>query len=805
MRSGLSRDFKAKAMEQCTETDGWEQMDQQTPTFSRREVIGFHRPAPRRLNVGFGWWYTSLPTRFHILPTRGYPMAHFLRAFATIAITGSMVLAATLDAPRALPEGQLPKDERLGDLAHLDGYHPFHPVKSAEAWKKRAAELRQQVLLAEGLWPMPEKTPLNAQVFGKVTRDGYTVEKVILESYPGHYVTGSLYRPVGRTGKLPAVLNPHGHWPGGRYHDLGEGKIRGEIAIGAERFEVSGRHPLQARCVQQARMGCVAFLYDMEGYADSVQFKHRAGVRPSMNTMENFGYFSPQAELRLIHMMGLQTWNQVRALDFICSLPEVDQSRIAVTGASGGGTQTLILTAIDDRIALSVPCVMPSTAMQGGCTCENADYLRIGAGNIDLAAMAAPRPTFLVGAHDWTIDLETKGLPDLKALYAMLGQKGKVDGKVNAHFQHNYNAVSRSLMETRINRYFKLGLPEPVIEQDFVPLTKDEISVWDDKHPKPTGDQVGDAHERKLVKYISDEAAKQLAALTPKDTSTLENFRGVIGAAWDVIFARRQLSTIGEIQYDLSKKVQHGDYLMMSATLTVPSTGQQLPTLFIHPKDKSRWNGEVVVWVDENGKNGMLDGRGTPSPRVTELLNAGYSIAGLDMMGQGEFTTNGESVKQQRRVSYADKKTGAEPEWRLAACYTYGYNSPLFTQRVHDVMTMVKFVATNDHAAKKVHLVGLDPVSGAIAAAARSRCENLVDQTIVNASFRFGSLNEMTHPMFVPGAVKYGDTPALIALCAPGNLTVIGDAGDLAKAAYSASGSKLSTADENAPLKGLLK
>src|ERR1051325_815746 len=100
--------------------------------------------------------------------------------------------------------------------------------------------------------------------------------------------------------------------------------------------------------------------------------------------------------------MGLQTWNSIRALDFVTSLPDVDASRIGVPGASGGGTQTFILCAVDPRPTVAFPAVMVSTAMQGGCTCENCSLLRVGTGNIELAALMAPRPLGMSGADDWT-------------------------------------------------------------------------------------------------------------------------------------------------------------------------------------------------------------------------------------------------------------------------------------------------------------------------------------------------------------------------------------------------------------------
>src|SRR5690606_37023874 len=201
-----------------------------------------------------------------------------------------------------------------------------------------------------------------------------------------------------------------------------------------------GRRPLQARCVGLARLGCVVFHYDMIGYADSApitMISHSfRDQRAHLSTPERFGLFSAQAELRLVNAMGLQTWNSVRALDWVASLPFVDPSRIAVTGASGGGTQTFILCAIDDRPAASFPAVMVSTAMQGGCTCENACGLRVDTGNIEFAALFAPKPLGLSSANDWTIDMPTKGWPGLQRLYELLGAKDHVSLRHLPHFGH---------------------------------------------------------------------------------------------------------------------------------------------------------------------------------------------------------------------------------------------------------------------------------------------------------------------------------------------------------------------------------
>jgi dienelactone hydrolase len=341
---------------------------------------------------------------------------------------------------RVYPEGELPKDRRLEALKDYDGYFPFEVPPNKTDWESRAEELRRRVLVATGIWPMPEKTPLNPHIFGLTKRDGFTVEKVYFESLPGHFITGLLFRPEGPGAKRPGVLCPHGH--GGRLQDYGEKAMPKLIEQGAERFEKSGRFPKLARCAQLARMGCVAFIFDMEGYADSQQLSRElihgfAKQRADFDSKSSWGFFGPAAESRMQSVMGLQTWNSIRALDFLCSLPDVDAQRVAVTGGSGGGTQTILLCGIDDRPIAAFPQGMVSTSMQGGCTCENCSLLRIGTGNVELAGLFAPRPQAMTAANDWTKDMMTKGYPQLDQLYSLYGAEQNVQCYPQLNFPHN--------------------------------------------------------------------------------------------------------------------------------------------------------------------------------------------------------------------------------------------------------------------------------------------------------------------------------------------------------------------------------
>lgn len=680
---------------------------------------------------------------------------------AALLLTASVNVAFAAP-PRVLPEGTLPDDVRLKPLNTLNGYFPFTVPETPEAWEARAEEVRRQLLVSQGLWPMPERTPPNAVIHGLVDRGDYTVEKVYFESYPGFYVTGNLYRPKNDEARHPAVLCPHGHWQNGRKHDHGEKKVREEIVNGAERFEQGGRHPVQARCVQLARMGCVVFNYDMVGYADSVQIGHGDGVREKMNTPENWGFFSPQAESRLQTIMGLQTYASIRALDWLSELPDVDPERIAVTGASGGGTQTFVLCALDPRPVVAFPAVMVSTAMQGGCTCENCNYLRVGTGNVEIAALFAPRPLGMSAADDWTHELASKGLPELKRLYTMLGAADNVMGRAFLHFGHNYNNVSRAVMYDWLNTHLNLGFESPILEHDYTPLNSEEITVWNDEHPRP---ESGDKFERKLLQTLTEISEKQIEALTPTDASSLEEYRRVVGGALEVMLGG-SLPDAGDFEFDNQFEESRGDYVEYRGIIRDRAAGVALPSLIFQPND---WNQEVAIWIDPAGKAGLYDTSGELRAGVKQLLDDGVAVIGADLLYQGEFLEDGKPLEQAPLVRDADKGRDAY------SGYTYGYNLPLVSQRTRDVLTLLAFAKNHEEAPEAVHLVGLNGAGHWVALAAAAAGDSVGSTVIDTDGFRFANIDDLGDVNFLPGGAKYGDLPGLIALVAPNPIWISGE------------------------------
>ncbi len=551
------------------------------------------------------------------------------------------------------------------------------------------------------------------------------------------------------------MLFPHGHWQDARFYDAGEKAAEEIVKGGGDKTEAGARYPLQALPAQLARMGCVVFHYDMVGHSDSKMIPHTEGFRDA------------EAELRLQSFMGLQTWNSIRALDFLLSLPDVDANRIGVTGASGGGTQTFILCAVDDRPMVAFPAVMVSTEMQGGCVCENASYLRQDTGNVELAALFAPKPLGMTGAHDWTLHLEETGLPALKRLYKLYGAEDRITAKVFPQFEHNYNQVSREVMYNWFNKYLKLDQSGPVTEKPFEPVvpTKD-LSVYDEQHPLPK-DAVDASRLRQL---LTEESNTQIEALLPKDAKGLDEYRRVIGTALRVMI-HDELPRSEDVEAkEVGDRQEQDGVISRRYLLSRKGAGEQVPAVGMC---RANFNGTVVVWVHPGGKSSLFkDGKLVPD--AAQILDSGAGIFAVDVFDVGELAL--------------DKPPAVDPKF---AGYTFCYNKPLLAQRVHDILTAVAYVRGHEKT-KQVDLIGFEE-AGPWALLARALCGDAVERTAADVNgFRFEKVKTTDDPMMLPGALKYGGLSALSALAVPGEVYIHNQHGSgmgrWMKAVYGAAG-----------------
>ena len=308
---------------------------------------------------------------------------------------------------------------------HLDQLLASYP--SLSGWESRKKELRKCFFEQLRLSPFPRKTSLNPIYTTARKFDGYTIENVAIETLPGVYLCGSLYRPSKGKGPFPAVLSPHGHFSSTDMNQYG-------------RY----RPEQQYRCAMLARMGAVVFSYEMFAWGESLlqvdKEVHKTGLALTM-----------------------QTLNSIRVIDFLSSLAYIDQKRIGVTGESGGGTQTFLVTALDDRIAVSVPVVMVSSYFFGGCPCESGLPIHsctdMGTNNAEIAAMASPRPMLVVSdGSDWTQNVPQIEFPYLQKVYGLYGKEKNVENVHLANEAHDYGVSKRMAMYDFMARNLGLNI-----------------------------------------------------------------------------------------------------------------------------------------------------------------------------------------------------------------------------------------------------------------------------------------------------------------------------------------------------------
>ena len=332
------------------------------------------------------------------------------------------------------------------------------------SWEKRAQMIRETIVKGMKLDQMPPITGnFNARITNSREFDGYIVENIRLTSFPGFYITGNIYRPTNPKKKNPAVLCAHGE---------------------NQRF----KETRQYQGAVLARMGAIVVAYDMVGHGDSHQVD------------------SHSIPIALL----LQTWNSKRVLDYLISRPDVDPERIGITGGSGGATQTFILTAIDNRITASVPCVQVSAHFFGGCVCESGMPIHKSknhqTNNVEIAALCAPRPMLIISnGNDYTRHTPQIEYPYIQKVYALYDAEHKVE---NAHFQaekHDYGYSKRAVMYNFFAHHLKLNSGrvswEPAINENFVTiLPENQLKVYTDDNPMPSDALMGNDA---IIKYLN--------------------------------------------------------------------------------------------------------------------------------------------------------------------------------------------------------------------------------------------------------------------------------------------------------------
>lgn len=589
----------------------------------------------------------------------------------------------------------------------------FQAPATPQAWRDRARAVREHLLVTLGLWPMFPKTPLHPQVYGKLERDGYTIEKVVLETLPGFTLSGNLYRPAGKEhenpGKLPGILCPHGHWE--------DGRVNPEV---------------QQRCIRWAKLGCVVFMYDMVGYNDSKAFGHN--------------FLNDRLRRWGLSLATLQTWNSIRAIDWLTSLPDIDPARIGCTGESGGGTQTFLITALDDRIKVSAPVVMVSDTFQGGCVCENSAGLRHGTDNVEFAALTAPRPLKLVGASgDWTAKTMTRAYPAIRAVYSLMGTTDRVSADV-FDFPHNYNQTTRNAVYGFMAKWL-LGIDDSsrTKEGAQTPEKPEDLWAFNEKHPAPKDRKTPEQLEGDLVRLLTS----QLAALAPGESpATWEAARTLLSTSLKVRVGLVN-PTPSELSHAEVRRTVRDGLTIVHSLVGRKATGEKIPIVRLMPKHAT---GRLTIISNPHGKACLVSADGQPIPLVRALLDRGQSVVAFDQFLVGESLDP--SAPTVRRPDTAHFET---------------YNPALAGDQIQDLATVLAWARAQPDVLA-VSLIGLGKSSAQVLLA-RPALEGLARTAINLHEFDAGDgSGALPSAVELPGMLQFGGIKAAAALTAPAPL-----------------------------------
>jgi len=315
--------------------------------------------------------------------------------------------------------------------------------KDLPTWEARKQQLKTCMIDAIGLNPMPKSPGTKPIITNKRIYDGYSVENVALEILPGVYTTGSVYKSL-KGKKCPVIINPNGHFGDGRY-----------------------RADQQYRCAMQARMGAISVSYDLFAWDESqLQFDSKWHRKSVAHT--------------------IQTLNAIRWIDYLTSLKNADPEKVAITGGSGGGSQTMLVTAIEDRIKVSIPVVMTSSYFSGGCPCESGMPIHLccgGTNNAEIAAMCAPRPMLIISdGKDWTSAVPRLEFPFIQRTYGFYNKEALVE---NSHFGnegHDYGLSKRLASYPFLAKYLGLNAKAAQNEKGDFDESKVTIEKYEELH-----------------------------------------------------------------------------------------------------------------------------------------------------------------------------------------------------------------------------------------------------------------------------------------------------------------------------------
>ncbi|HLY63353.1 MAG TPA: acetylxylan esterase [Terriglobia bacterium] len=589
-----------------------------------------------------------------------------------------------------------------------------------------------------------DRTPLNARVVGEIPREGYVIRKIIFESLPEFYVTANLYVPTVGKSPYPAILSPCGHSENGKAYEVYQHLFIGLV-----------------------KRGYVVLTYDPLGQGERVQYWDFLANRRRFDFNQH-GMAGIQEYLLGKNLARYFIWDGMRALDYLTSLPEVDASRIGVTGSSGGGTLTTYIAMLDSRVKAasvvtfitSIPKKIENRANDAEADPEQdiAGLLAAGIDHTEFLGMIAPRPV-LIGAATrdfFPIEGTRKTFGEAQEIYKKLGVPDHIKMAEFDH-RHMYSQPLREATYAWFDRWLK-GIENEVQEPAIV-TEKDDVlqcTLTGQVETSLGGKTVADfnrADAERLERNL--EAKRGKRQINSEIDTKIKERLGLPADMTGQHSAPPQKS--GEIALN---------DLVIEKFLLAPEEGIVIPTRVILPKDHRARLPAVVYLRDRNG-----DG---DSPSLFEAwASRERMVVVADVRGFGE-TMSAPAIPNSH-LDYFDPRDGMDADFTFASFFL---GHPLLGMRVRDAQAVIDFLRARPEVdTSHITLVGKG-WAGVVALFTAAIDPRISRVAVEGTPVSFGEiakahLYNQPVSLMIPGILQDFDLPDVLASLAPRPLLVL--------------------------------
>jgi cephalosporin-C deacetylase-like acetyl esterase len=686
----------------------------------------------------------------------------------TICLATSAALATSPDAFRVLTADDAADPGELL-VQYLNGQAKIHfaerraaveQITTLEALRERQQVIRDTLLKING--PFPEKTPLNARVTGQIDCDGYTIEKVIYESRPGHHVTANFYLPAERDGPVPGVLVPCGHSRLGKAYPS-----------------------YQQICISLAQNGMAALIYDPIGQGERRQVLDDDG-QPQIGPANEHTAHGIGGWLVGLGTANSMMWTGIRGIDYMISREEIDADKIGCTGNSGGGTLTAYLMAVDERIGAAAPSCWMTTQekmfeMMGPQDTEQnfPGQTALGIEHADFLTLRAPLPALMCVAtfDEFDIHGSWECYAEAKRFYGLLEYGHRLD-IFEYPDQHGFSKPRRQAA-MRFMRRWLLGKDDNPPEREMELRDEAELNCTSSGQVRA---ELGGVSVHDLNHQRGEQLAGQRADLWSQSKEVaLAEVRRLAGiqlpikrptaTSHDLIPTEEQV--LFGYGTDPSSGVAHsaaqtGKLYTIETLILRREDEFPVPALLLVPMDDDLQKRGAVIHVSDLGK--PLDMSGEDVGRLAELtryVTAGKIVLSLDVRGFGETAATADDWT---RVYFGTDY--------VTAMLAINVNRPLLGQRVEDLLGAVEYLTSRrDVDATDVQLIA-EGAAGPPALHATALDERIAKLTLIRSITSW--LDVVTTPLgknqltnVVPFALEYYDLPNLVEVIPPRMVEVV--------------------------------